>query len=221
MADPYVQISSIMPQKRNPVSIEHSRALASSSAGSAQTVIQMLHNAPYGDIVDTEDDLQPTLYKSFHDASRVMKLMHAVIRTLTFNKEHAENEAKKNLIVITEFADVLTRDHDLSFRKAHTIAAKVAQESVQTGKELYDWDVADINNMIDGTSLTEKEWNDIIDPNVFVERRSVRGGTNKEEVERMIEVRKASVEEQNDELQGIEDELEEALVQLKAASVNH
>src|SRR5690606_7163212 len=35
VADPYVQVSSIMPQKRNPVSIEHSRSIASSAYGEA------------------------------------------------------------------------------------------------------------------------------------------------------------------------------------------
>ncbi|MCM2533017.1 lyase family protein [Neobacillus pocheonensis] len=63
VADPYVQVSSIMPQKRNPVSIEHSRSIASSAYGDALTAINMIHNTPFGDIVDTEDDLQPHLYR--------------------------------------------------------------------------------------------------------------------------------------------------------------
>ncbi len=46
VADPYVQISSIMPQKRNPVSLEHIRSLSSSGVGRCTTVIQMLHNTP-------------------------------------------------------------------------------------------------------------------------------------------------------------------------------
>lgn len=95
VADPYVQISSIMPQKRNPVSIEHSRSLASSSAGEATAAIQMIHNTPFGDIVDTEDDLQPHLYRSFEKANRVIHLMHAVIRTMEVDKEAALNEQKR------------------------------------------------------------------------------------------------------------------------------
>ncbi len=42
VAKPYVQISSIMPQKRNPVSIEHARAITSSALGEAFTVFQMI-----------------------------------------------------------------------------------------------------------------------------------------------------------------------------------
>src|SRR5699024_8809002 len=40
--EPYVQISSIMPQKQNPVSIEHIRSLLSSVVGDAQTVLMMM-----------------------------------------------------------------------------------------------------------------------------------------------------------------------------------
>ena len=48
-----------MPQKRNPVALEHARALASMALGQTQAIQLAVHNTPFGDIVDTEDDLQP------------------------------------------------------------------------------------------------------------------------------------------------------------------
>ena len=86
VAKPYVQISSIMPQKRNPVSIEHARAITSSALGEAFTVFQMIHNTPFGDIVDTEDDLQPYLYKGLK-RQFVFCMMNAVIRTMKVEEE--------------------------------------------------------------------------------------------------------------------------------------
>ena len=62
LSDGFVQPSSIMPQKRNPVSVEHARSLASRALGEALGVMVAVHNTPFGDIVDTEDDLQPLVF---------------------------------------------------------------------------------------------------------------------------------------------------------------
>ncbi|MBN8201855.1 argininosuccinate lyase [Bacillus sp. NTK034] len=192
VADPYVQVSSIMPQKRNPVSIEHSRSIASSAYGEAYAAMNMVHNTPFGDIVDTEDDLQPHLYRSFTNANRVLKLMYAVIATLKVNKDHAKEMAKKSCITITELADTLARDYSIPFRKAHSIASYISKQTVKEQKELCDWKVEDVNEVIRGyvpVSLTEEEWKKIISPEYFVQIRSLQGGPNPDEVSRMIKDR--------------------------------
>ncbi|MED1470792.1 argininosuccinate lyase [Bacillus salipaludis] len=196
VADPYVQVSSIMPQKRNPVSIEHSRSLASSAFSEAQAVMNMIHNTPFGDIVDTEDDLQPHLYRAFNKANRVMKLMYAVIATLKVNKEHAKVMAEKSCITITELADTLAREHGVGFRKAHEIASHISIKTASEKKELSDWTVEEINKMIQKfveVELTKEIWNDIISPLYFVKIRGIAGGPSPKEVKRMIEERKGSI----------------------------
>ncbi|WHY98205.1 argininosuccinate lyase [Peribacillus simplex] len=206
VADPYVQVSSIMPQKRNPVSIEHSRSIASSAYGDALAAMSMIHNTPFGDIVDTEDDLQPHLYRAFSNAGRVMKLMYAVISTLKVNEEHTKKMAAKSSITVTELADTLSRDYDISFRKAHSIASHIAKRSIGEGKELYDWDTQDINKIINefvAVNLTEDEWKKIISPEYFVEIRSIQGGPSPKEVTRMIVNRKQKLEQQLHEYTGI------------------
>ncbi len=193
VADPYVQVSSIMPQKRNPVSIEHSRSIASSAYGDALAAMNMIHNTPFGDIVDTEDDLQPHLYRAFTNANRVMKLMDAVITTLKVNKEHTKEMAKKSSITITELADTLARDYSISFRKAHSIASYISKKTIYEKKELYEWDITEINQMINGfvdVKLSEQEWKKIISPEYFVEIRNIQGGPSPKEVVRMIMDRK-------------------------------
>ena len=64
-----------MPQKRNPVALEHARAIASKALGQATAIITSVHNTPFGDIVDTEDDLQPLVASMFRDALRAVALV--------------------------------------------------------------------------------------------------------------------------------------------------
>ena len=47
-----------MPQKRNPVPVEHLRLLLSLAAGRAETVLQTLHNTPFTDMNDAEGEVQ-------------------------------------------------------------------------------------------------------------------------------------------------------------------
>src|SRR5256885_8180270 len=83
--DGFVQTSSIMPQKRNPVAIEHARAIGSKALGQTQAIVTSIHNTPFGDIVDTEDDLQPLIFSMFRDATRAVKLVAAAIPSAEFD----------------------------------------------------------------------------------------------------------------------------------------
>ena len=85
LGDGFVQCSSIMPQKRNPVALEHARAIASKALGQTQAIVHGVHNTPFGDIVDTEDDLQPLVFTTFDDAVRAVRLVAAAMRTAEFD----------------------------------------------------------------------------------------------------------------------------------------
>src|SRR5687768_14573391 len=85
LPDGFVQSSSIMPQKRNPVALEHARAIGSKALGQATAILLSVHNTPFGDIVDTEDDLQPLVATMFRDALRAVTLVDAAMRTAEFN----------------------------------------------------------------------------------------------------------------------------------------
>ncbi|MGE6537873.1 argininosuccinate lyase [Bacillus luti] len=201
VAKPYVQISSIMPQKRNPVSIEHARAITSSALGEAFTVFQMIHNTPFGDIVDTEDDLQPYLYKGIEKTIRVFCIMNAVIRTMKVEEETLKSRSYKHAITITDFADVLTKNYEIPFRHAHHAASAIANMSLVQKKELHELHLKDINVYLQEKfkiNLLEKEWEEIISPEAFIQKRNVYGGPSKKEMERMIQKRKESFQNEEE-----------------------
>lgn len=137
LSNGFVQISSIMPQKRNPVGVEHTRSLASSIVGDANTVLQMIHNTPFGDIVDTEDDLQPYLWRAFDKMTLLATMVGEYTSKMAVNKEILLERAKKSYSNITELADVLVRNENISFRQSHeVVAALIKQENKEDIREL-------------------------------------------------------------------------------------
>ncbi len=97
LTDPYVQISSIMPQKRNPSSLEHCRPILSKALAEAQAVFTVQHNTPYGDIVDSEEDLQIHLYDAVSYLSRALEIITNVLATMQINKELLHKRAGRTL----------------------------------------------------------------------------------------------------------------------------
>jgi argininosuccinate lyase len=124
LTDGFVQGSSIMPQKRNPVALEHARAIASKALGQASAIVLSVHNTPFGDIVDTEDDLQPLVASMFNDANRAVRLVAAAMAPAQFNRALLAERAEQGWITVTELADTLVRDHDVPFKTSHRIAVE-------------------------------------------------------------------------------------------------
>ncbi len=136
LSDGYVQTSSIMPQKRNPVALEHVRALASKSLGQATGVLLTIHNTPFGDINDVEDDLQPLIANALRDAKRAVTVFAHALSKAAFNVERMRQRASEDFITITELADTLVRREALPFRTAHRIVARAVRQSLDEQRAL-------------------------------------------------------------------------------------
>jgi argininosuccinate lyase len=178
LADGLVQSSSIMPQKRNPVALEHARALASKAFGQAAAVAASVHNTPFGDIVDTEDDLQPLVASSFRDAVRAVRLVAAALDGATFDVDAMRRRAAEGWITVTELADTLTRDHGLPFRQSHAIAsALVRAHAERPGRPLAPV-LEDASRELAGRAIVyaEAELQDVLSPERFVRVRTTAGG---------------------------------------------
>jgi len=128
LSDGYVQISSIMPQKRNPVPLEHVRILASRALTQAHAVVGSLHNTPFADINDGEDDLQPLVYTLFDDATRSLRLMTGLLDEAEFNTDRMAAKAEASFLTVTELADILVRATTMDFRAAHEIVSRGVKE---------------------------------------------------------------------------------------------
>jgi argininosuccinate lyase len=132
----FVQISSIMPQKRNPVPIEHMRHLASQTVGRAQAMLTIMHNTPFTDMNDSEGESQGFGYSAFESGGRVLDLLTALVPALHIDSDRVRKNIRRSCITITELADSLVRLEGLSFREAHEIAAEVSRSVVSIGGDI-------------------------------------------------------------------------------------
>jgi argininosuccinate lyase len=132
----FVQISSIMPQKRNPVPIEHLRHLASQTVGRARAVVDIVHNTPFTDMNDAEDETQAVGFEAFSTAHRVVDLITALLPTLRIEPKRVAENIRRSCITVTELADSVVRREGLSFRQAHEIASQVARAVVAKDGDL-------------------------------------------------------------------------------------
>jgi argininosuccinate lyase len=188
LPDGFVQCSSIMPQKRNPVALEHARAISSKAVGEAQAIVLTVHNTPFGDIVDTEDDLQPLVFSMFRDAARAVRLVAAALGGAHFDTVRMAERASQGWITVTELADTLARDYGVPFKAGHAIAARIVASGASGGSTPVaaalreaSAEVLDRPLELDEATLAR-----ILSPRHFVEVRKTSGGPAPSETGRAI-----------------------------------
>ena len=220
LAEGFVQCSSIMPQKRNPVALEHARAIGSKALGQASAILLSVHNTPFGDIVDTEDDLQPLVFSMFTDASRALRLVAAAMTGASFDRERMAERAGQGWITITELADTLTREHDVPFNVSHAVATRLIAEASRRpdaalASLLHDASEAILGRAID---YDPRRLTEILSPLNFVRVRTTSGGPAPGEIARAIDRSRDALRDDESWLNAAVGRLQSAEAALNAAA---
>jgi argininosuccinate lyase len=177
----FVQISSIMPQKRNPVPVEHMRHLASQTFGRARAMLDVMHNTPFTDMNDSEGETQAMGYEAFMSAGRVLELLASLMAEIHIDEARVRENIRRSCITVTELADSLVRREGLSFREAHEIAAAVAKAVVAKQGDLardgYSAFVTAFSRATGrATTIDEASFADMVSAEHFVAVRNRFGG---------------------------------------------
>jgi argininosuccinate lyase len=190
LGDGFVQGSSIMPQKRNPVALEHARVIGSKAVGQAQAIMTAVHNTPFGDINDTEDDLQPLVFSMFKDAVRAVKIVAAALRTAEFDPEKLEAGAGDGWTTLTELADTLVREQKIPFTAAHAISARFVAARQSDPVRPLSAILTEASSQVLASPLTytEEALELILSPRHFVTIRRTFGGPAPDETRRALTV---------------------------------
>mgnify|MGYP003681889723 CR=1 FL=1 len=191
-----VQVSSIMPQKRNPVPIEHMRHLSSVTVGRCDMVVNTMHNTPFTDMNDSEGEVQQAGYGAFESGGRVLELLAVMLPACSINDTRVRATTEAACITITELADTLVRDEGLSFRQAHEIASRTAAAVIRDGTALGQGHTAFAAAFRaetgQETGLTAAAFETATAPETFVARRDRPGGPAPKALAQAFETYRAS-----------------------------
>src|SRR5690606_23251033 len=145
---------------------------------------------PFGDIVDTEDDLQPLVASMFRDATRAVTLVAAAMRGAEFDTARLAARAGEGGTTLTELADTLVRDHGLPFRTAHGIAVRLLKARSEDPAASMSDALTQASAALLGAPLsyTEADLQTILSPTHFVRVRTTWGGPAPSETARAIGV---------------------------------
>jgi argininosuccinate lyase len=177
----YVQISSIMPQKRNPVPVEHLRLMLSLAASRAEAVIAAVHNTPFTDMNDSEGEVQAAGYEAFDTGHRAIALLGGFLGSVRIDEAKVRKHIDEACITVTELADSLVRTEGLSFRQAHEIAARLARRMIDTGERFASVPFAALTEAFReiagrAPTLSEADFRRVTTPEHFVAVRTMPGG---------------------------------------------
>jgi argininosuccinate lyase len=175
-----VQISSIMPQKRNPVPIEHLRHLASVTAFRCDMVVNTVHNTPFTDMNDSEGEVQQAGYAAFESGGRALALLAAFLPACRIDAARVCANIDAACVTITELGDTLVRSESVSFRKAHAIAAATARAVIAEARPLASGYAAFRSAFAEvagrDSTLSPQNFADAVAPETFIARRDRPGG---------------------------------------------
>ncbi len=175
-----VQVSSIMPQKRNPVPVEHMRHMASVAAFRCDVMVNTMHNTPFTDMNDSEGEVQAAGHAAFESGGRMADLMAAFLPACRIDGDRVRANMDAACVTITELADTLVRTEGLTFRAAHHVAAAVARDVIGRRVPLSGgWDAfAAAFEAQTGRApgLGQEAFAEAVAPETFVARRDRPGG---------------------------------------------
>jgi argininosuccinate lyase len=208
IGDEFIQISSIMPQKRNPVVLEHIRIRAGYVYGDAATVATMIHSSAFGDTNDVEDQVFVPVARSFAAAESVLRLLHDVLQTATWNTDLLAERAQQGNMTTTAVADGLVRDFGLSFRSAHSVLSRLVSEGVTIDASSL---IATVEAITGQHLAIDQAWvNAQLDPWAFIEARAIPGGPAPVAMQRAIDASRQLLARDQSRLTAAQTALEQA-----------
>ena len=134
LSDAYSTGSSIMPQKKNPDSLELVRGKTGRLYGNLMGILTTMKALPLTYNKDMQEDKQ-YYFESLDTVIDCITIIEGVVSTLTVKSENMEKATKGGFLNATELADYLVKQ-GIAFRDAHSIVGQVVKHCEAKAMEI-------------------------------------------------------------------------------------
>jgi len=135
--------SSLMPQKKNPDSMELVRGKAGRVFGDLVGLLTMLKGLPLAYNKDMQEDKE-AVFDAFDTATASLKISATVLRNISVKS----GIALDGYMNATELADYLVRK-GMPFREAHEVVGKIVMRAIKEGTQIEDLNLESISPLIE------------------------------------------------------------------------
>ncbi|CAH2222718.1 argininosuccinate lyase [Pelobates cultripes] len=181
LSDSYSTGSSLMPQKKNPDSLELIRSKAGRVFGRCSGFLMTLKGLPSTYNKDLQEDKE-AMFDVYDTISAVLQVASGVISTLQINKEAMENALSPDMLA-TDIAYYLVKK-GMPFRQAHGLSGKAVQLAESKGISVNKLSLEDLKSI---SSLFSSDVSKVWNYTNSVEQYTAAGGTAKSSVVAQVE----------------------------------
>ncbi len=212
--------SSIMPQKKNPSTLEEVKTGCSGALASLNASMMALKNSSFSFICDSFR-MDGDFISATDSTLNVLETMKETLKYSSVHKERALSMAEKNFCTVTGLADTLVRRFNIAFRDAHHITGGMVSDAKKAGLDVNGMDAASLrkwSEKILGAPLdmTDDEVHDALAVLSNVDSKKCIGGPNRVRVHEMIAHMEAIVEKETAFIDAAEKKVEDAYNELDA-----
>jgi len=133
LSDAYSTGSSMMPNKKNPDSLELVRGKTGRLIGNLVTMLTVTKGLPFTYNKDLQEDKE-ALFDSIDTLKALLSIFTGVLKTLRFSKVRMEGSLDGDLLA-TDLADALVKS-GMPFRDAHHVVGRIVLDCRNSGKSL-------------------------------------------------------------------------------------
>jgi argininosuccinate lyase len=177
LGDAVTSGSSLMPQKKNPDSLELIRGKCGRVVGCLNAMLVTMKGLPLTYNRDMQEDKEP-LFEAADQLSASIEMARIVADSVKLNPASPRKAAEESWVVATDLAEALSRA-GVPFHQAHQLVGRLVLESVRRGKKPADWTAAELTQF---APEFHGEMACLLDPAEGMKSRELPGGTGPQSV---------------------------------------